>query len=81
MANIFCKTCGDPVEPHRPAYGRGRVGLNVHMGENYLMNQPMSTLDQDERNQLKAWSHSVVPVDSQGNHMDLNVGKQFRRRY
>lgn len=79
MADFYCKTCGDPIEPHTRSYGRGVSGLNVHRGENYLMNQPMSTLDQDERDQLKAWSHSVVPVDAHGNRMDLNVGKQFRR--
>jgi hypothetical protein len=51
----------------------------MHQGENYLNNQPMNTLDQEERNQLKAWAHQVNPIDGQGRRMDQMIGQQFRR--
>jgi hypothetical protein len=80
MSQFYCGDCHDPIEPHKPLpYGRKVPGLWVHQGENYLTNQPMSTLDQDERNQMKAWAHQVKPVDAKGSPMDLNVGRQFRR--
>jgi hypothetical protein len=78
MAQFYCEDCKDPIEPHSRAYGRSVPGMWVHQGENYLMNQPMNTMEQEERTQLKAWAHQVKPIDAQGTRMDL-IGRQFRR--
>ena len=79
-SQFYCEECKDPIEPHQPRpYGRKVPGRWLHQGENYLNNQPMNTLDQEERNQLKAWGHQVNPIDGQGKRMDQMVGQQFRR--
>lgn len=78
MSQFYCEDCKDPIEPHKRPYGRNVPGLWVHQGENYLMNQSMSAMDQEDRNQLKAWSHQVKPINSEGTRMDL-IGRQFRR--
>ena len=75
---FYCAECEEPIEPHKPYYGRAVRGAWVHQGENYLRSQSMNTLDQDERNQLKTWAHQVKPMDIHGNRMDL-IGRQFRR--
>ena len=75
---FYCAECEEPIEPHKPYYGRAVRGLWVHQGENYLRGQSMKALDQEERTQLKAWTHSVTPIDGNGNRMDL-TGRQFRR--
>ena len=77
MTQFYCGECQEPIEPHKRYYGRSVKGLWVHQGENYLSSQPMSTLDQEERNQLKAWAHQVKPIDGHGNPMNINLGRQF----
>ena len=80
MTQFYCADCNDPIEPHKPFYGKAVRGMWVHQGENYLVSQSRATLDQEDRNQLKAWAHQVKPIDGHGNRMDM-IGRQFRNRY
>ena len=85
MSDLYCQSCGEPVEsgpvnkfrPNSPK-------ATVHVGERYLLNQRMSGLDAEDKQQLKDWSHPIVVVDGSGKPISANfdpkskLGRQFR---